>query len=175
MVEQTSLILAAAWALLILMAPPVHALTLHSTALDKTVSNRSSEPDVHDLDREFTEILSLGDNNPRLKKCTTGHSDAGSGGGGGGGGGGLGRRELRFRTIVGRSLLGVAGGGHSNNGSDSGFDFGADLQKFATDDRTSVSSTRFRPPYHFLHLASVRLGLLGWWRKRKARANAATA
>ena len=155
MVKQTSLILAAAWALLILMAPPVHALTLHSTALDKTVSNRSSGPDVHDLDREFTEILSLGDKDPCLKKCTTEHTRQVRAAAAGG----LGRgASFASGQLLAAALLGVAGGGHSNNGSDSGFDFGADYKSLQRTTEHQFRPPRFQPPYHFLHLASVRWG-----------------
>ena len=164
---------AAAWALFFLLAPPGHASTLRNDAtLDKTFGSRPNGPDVIDLDRDSAKTHSLTDKDHCSTKCSRS-----SEGDSGGGGGGLGRgaslsseRSLAVALLAGGGSGGGTLGRHSieafNFGND--FNFGANSAQFDPVERTSVSAAPLPGALPLFASGLGALGLLGWWRKRKA-------
>ena len=162
---------AVAWVLFLLLAPPAHASTLQNgTTLDKTFGNRSSGLDVIDLDRGSAKTLSLTDEDHCSKKCSSRSSEGGSGGGGGG----LGRgASLSSEHSLAAALLagGGSGGGTPGRHSIEAFNFGNDFNfgaNLAQVDPASVSAAPLPGALPLFASGLGALGLLGWWRKRKA-------
>jgi hypothetical protein len=178
----------AASALLIVVSAPVQALTLRSSGtLNEAFNNALNGPDIYNLDAELTKILSL-ENHDSIgcrKKCSNGQSTEGSHGGGPGGGGG---GSLASGQSLATALLGLGGGGggsgrhtdsgrHIDNDANFGDDFNAGAnsrldhgERFDHGERNNVSAAPLPGALPLFASGLGAIGLIGWWRKRRARA-----